>query len=252
MKACVANDIGITTYFPLMQNELQSAFRFDSLERYSFRERFIIRFLGLFAYSAFRLIGPTIRFEITNSEFDEEVRSAGRQPIYSFWHDRMVISTYFFRNRGIIVLSSQSFDSEYTARFIQRFGFGIVKGSSTRGAVAGLVGMIRAMKAGAPVAFTVDGPKGPRYEAKSGPVLLAKKTGNPLVPFVIEARRFWRVKNWDRLRIPKPFTKANVIFAPPIYVAPTANDDELETKRLELQTALDRLVEEGETWRTAA
>lgn len=233
-----------------MQNDLAvEAFKFGSLEKYSFKERLIIRFVGIFSYLIVRLIGVTIRFQTTNPEFEREVIAAGKKPIYSFWHDRMVTSTYFFRNRGIIVLSSQSFDSEYTARCIQRFGFGIVKGSSTRGAVSGLVGMIRAMKAGSPSAFTVDGPKGPRHEAKSGPVLLAKKTGNPLVPFVIECEKYWRVKNWDRLQIPKPFTKANVIFAEPIFVDPNVTDDELEEKRCELQNSLDKLVREGVEWR---
>ena len=235
-----------------MQNDLAAPFTFGSLARYTFRERLVIRLVGLVSYVVVRIIGLTVRFEVTNPEFEGEVLSAGKQPIYSFWHDRMVTSTYFFRNRGIIVLSSQSFDSEYTARCIQRFGFGIIKGSSSRGAVAGLVGMIRAMKAGAPAAFTVDGPKGPRYEVKSGPLLLAKKTGNPLVPFVIECKRFWRVKSWDRLQIPKPFTRANVLFAEPIYVDARADDDELESKRIELQAALDRLVEDCKTWRNAS
>lgn len=233
-----------------MQNDLAvEAFKFGSLEKYTFKERLIIRGVGLFAFVVVKLIGLTIRFQVTNPEFEKEVLTAGKQPIYSFWHDRMVTSTYFFRDRGIIVLSSQSFDSEYTARCIQRFGFGIVKGSSTRGAVAGLVGMIRAMRAGSPSAFTVDGPKGPRYEAKSGPVLLAKKTGNPLVPFTIECRRFWRVRNWDRLQVPKPFTTANVIFAKPIHVDSDINDDELEAKRDELQRSLDDLVIKGSLWR---
>ena len=233
-----------------MRNDLAvEAFKLGSLERYSFKERLIIRFVGIFSYVAVWLIGLTIRFEVTNPELETDVLAAGKQPIYSFWHDRMVTSTYFFRDRGIIVLSSHSFDSEYTARCIQRFGFGIVKGSSTRGAVSGLVGMIRAMKAGSPSAFTVDGPKGPRYEAKSGPVLLAKKTGNPIVPFVIECEKYWRVKNWDRLHIPKPFTKANVIFAEPIYVDPKVSDDELEAKRSELQNSLDELVRKGAEWR---
>ena len=234
-----------------MQNDLAAPFTFVSLERYTYRERLIIRIVGLVSYIVVRIIGLTIRFEVTNPESERDVLAAGKQPIYSFWHDRMVTSTYYFRNRGIIVLSSQSFDSEYTARCIQRFGFGIIKGSSSRGAVAGLVGMIRAMKAGAPAAFTVDGPKGPRYEVKSGPVLLAKKTGNPLLPFVIECTRFWRVKNWDRLHVPKPFTTANVLFADPIYVDPNIDDEGLEAKRLELQAALDQLVDAGEKWRSA-
>jgi len=232
-----------------MQTDLAAAYKFGPLDRFTSRERFIIRFAGLLGFALLKLIGMTLRFQVTNPEFEEEIISAGKQPIYTFWHDRMLAGTYFFQNRGIIVMSSQTFDSEYTARCIQRFGFGIVKGSSTRGAVKGLVGMIRAMKNGAPAAFSVDGPKGPRYVAKSGPVLLAKKTGNPILPFVVECRSFWRLKSWDQLQIPKPFTRANVILTKPINVDPKASDETLEQLQSELQEALDQAVASGQRWR---
>ena len=235
-----------------MQTDLDAAYKFGLLDKYTFRERLIIRLTGLFAYVALKLIGMTLRFQVTNPEYEEEIISAGKQPIYTFWHDRMLAGTYFFRGRGIVVLSSQSFDSEYTARCIQRFGYGIVKGSSTRGAVQGLVGLIRVMKKGAPAGFTVDGPKGPRHIAKAGPVLLAKKTGNPILPFVVECRSFWRLRSWDRLQIPKPFSRANIILSTPIFVGADAEDHELEEIRSRLQEALDEAVKQGEEWRKAA
>lgn len=230
----------------------ESAYRFAGLERYTFGQRIVIRLAGLAFYLAIRIIGSTLRFERTGWENFEAIEDAGKLPIYAFWHDRIVAGTYYFRDRGIIVLSSTSFDSEYTARCIQRFGFGIIKGSSTRGGIQALVGMIRMMKQGYPMAFTLDGPKGPRYEAKSGPVLLAKKTGNPLMPFVIEAKSFWTIGSWDRLQIPKPFTRAYVIIGEPIYVDKDARDEELEAKRLELQASLDALVARGSDWRTGS
>ncbi|MGH9948724.1 MAG: lysophospholipid acyltransferase family protein [Pyrinomonadaceae bacterium] len=232
-----------------MNGKIDAAFEFQPLNQYSFGQRLKIRTSGMAFYLVTRIIGATMRFETIGGEFSEQVREAGKLPIYTFWHDRIVSSTYYFRDKDIIVLSSQSYDSEFTARCIQRFGFGIVKGSSSRGAVAGLVGLIRMMKKGFPSAFTVDGPKGPRYEAKAGPLMLAKKTGNPVLPFVIECRRFWRLGSWDKLQIPKPFTPAAVIFAEPIYVDAKADGDEIETKRLELQKALDELVEKGSGWR---
>src|SRR5688572_22987416 len=234
-----------------MQNDLTPAFTFGPLDRYTFRERFVIRIVGILSYAVIRLIGSTIRFQVTNPEFEEEVIAAGKLPIYTFWHDRMIAGTYFFRDRGIIVLSSQSFDSEYTARCIQRFGYGIVKGSSTRGAIGGMVGMIRAMQNGSLAGFTVDGPKGPKYEAKAGPILLAKKTGNPILPFVVECKSFWCLKSWDQMHIPKPFTTANVIFTAPIYVEANVSDDELELKQTEMQNALDNLVGSGAEWRNS-
>lgn len=233
-----------------MSEDFQKAYQFDSLDRFTLKQRIVIRTVGYLGYLIVRLIGSTIRFEKTGWENFEAIKAAGKIPIYSFWHDRIIAGTYFFREHGIIVLSSSSFDSEYTARCIQRLGFGIVKGSSSRGGAQALVKMIRMMKSGFEMAFTIDGPRGPRYKAKSGPIILAKKTGNPLMPFVIECEDYWTLKSWDRLQIPKPFTRANLIIGEPIYVESRARDKELEAKIVELQTSLDELVLRGEKWRT--
>jgi len=233
-----------------MSEDFQKAYQFDSLDRFTLKQRIVIRTVGYLGYLIVRLIGSTIRFEKTGWENFEAIKAAGKIPIYSFWHDRIIAGTYFFREHGIIVLSSSSFDSEYTARCIQRLGFGIVKGSSSRGGSRALVRMIRMMKSGFEMAFTIDGPRGPRYKAKSGPIILAKKTGNPLMPFVIECEDYWTLKSWDRLQIPKPFTKANLIIGEPIFVESRARDKELEAKIVELQTSLDELVLRGEKWRT--
>ena len=112
-----------------------------------------------------------------------------------------------------------------------------------------MVEMIRLIRAGLPMAFTVDGPRGPRYEAKSGPVVLAKKTGNPIIPFVVECEKFWQVKSWDRLQIPRPFSKTRVFYAKPVTVGPEADEEEIEAKRTELQTRLNDAVERGRRWR---
>ena len=234
-----------------MSDRIENAFQFHSLNRFPFFQRITIRIAGLGSYLAVRAIGTTLRFEQIGVENLAKIETDGHLPIHTFWHDRILASTYFFRDRRIIVLSSRSLDSEYTARCIQRFGFGIVKGSSSRGAVGGLVGMIRLMKQGFPTAFTVDGPRGPRYEVKMGPVLLAQKTGNPILPFVIECKEYWRLASWDRLQVPSPFSRAAVIFGEPIYVAPRGGDGELDAKLRELQSSLDGLVKRGEEWRKA-
>ena len=109
--------------------------------------------------------------------------------------------------------------------------------------------MIRLMREGFEMAFTVDGPKGPRYEAKPGPVLLAKKSGNPMAPFLVEFEKSWKLKSWDKLQIPKPFTKGLVMASEPIPVPSDLDDVQLEEKQLELQKALDKLVARGEEWR---
>ena len=224
-------------------------YTFASLSAYPTRKRFTIKAADLAFYSLIRAIGSTVRFDVEGIENLESIRAAGRTPIYATWHDRIFLGTYFLQRQGIVFLTSQSFDGEYIARFLQRFGFGVVRGSSTRGGARGLVQMVRELRRGAAMGFTVDGPKGPRYAAKPGPILLAKKTGEPILPFIIETSRFSTVGSWDRLQIPHPFARAKVIFGEPIYVADTADDAELERKLVELQASLDDLTERGEKWR---
>jgi lysophospholipid acyltransferase (LPLAT)-like uncharacterized protein len=218
------------------------AYSFADLSGYSFKDRWLIRVADLAFFILIKLIGRTVKFEIEGWENWETASRGGKIPIYTFWHNRVFLSTYFWQRRRIVVMTSRSFDGEYIARFIQRFGYGAARGSSTRGATGAIVEMIRLMRNGCPAAFTIDGPKGPRYVAKMGAVLLAKKTGNPILPFTIIAERFWEAKkSWDRSQIPRPFSRAHVLIAAPIYVSADADDDLLNVKRDELQTSLEEI-----------
>lgn len=228
---------------------LGRAFSFASLASYSGKERWLIRAADLAFFVLIKLIGRTIKFDIEGWENFEAVAGNGKIPIYAFWHNRVFLATYFWRRRAIVVMTSRSFDGEYIARFIQRFGYGAARGSSTRGATGAVVEMVRLMRAGCPTAFTIDGPKGPPYVAKMGAVLLAKKTGHPVLPFTIRPAKFWEAKkSWDRFQVPKPFTRACVVIAPPIFVSSEADDKELEAKRDELQNALDEINQRGDDW----
>lgn len=230
-------------------SNIARAYAFADLARYSFKERLLIRSADLVFYLLIKIIGKTIKFEIDGWANWEAAMLGDQLPIYTFWHDRVFLATHFWQRRGIVVMTSRSFDGEYIARFIQRFGYGAARGSSSRGATGAVVEMVRLMRAGCPAAFTIDGPRGPRYEAKLGSVLLAKKTGYPILPFTIAAKTFWEAKNWDRTQIPKPFTHARVIIAPPIKVAADADDNEMAAKRNELQQSLDAINKRGEEWR---
>jgi lysophospholipid acyltransferase (LPLAT)-like uncharacterized protein len=230
--------------------KVDRAYAFADLSAYSFKDRLLIRAAGLAFFILIKLICGTVRFEVEGWEHWETASRGSLIPIYTSWHNRMFLATYFWRHKGIIVMSSKSLDAEYTARFIQRFGFGVAKGSSTRGGAGGFVRMLRLMLAGCPAGFTIDGPKGPRYVAKMGAVLLAKKTGNPILAFTIVAEKFWEAKkSWDRFQVPKPFTRAKVLIAPPIYVPHDADDTVLNAKRDELQSALDKINCLGDEWR---
>jgi lysophospholipid acyltransferase (LPLAT)-like uncharacterized protein len=232
-------------------SNIDRAYSFADLSGYRLKDRFLIRAADLAFFVLIKLIGRTVKFEIDGWENWEAASRDGKIPIYTFWHNRVFLSTWFWQRRRIVVMTSQSFDGEYIARFIQRFGYGAARGSSTRGATGAVVEMVRLVRAGCPAAFTIDGPKGPPYVAKMGAVLLAKKTGNPILPFTITAQKFWEAKkSWDRFQAPKPFSRARVTIAPPIFVPPDADEAQLSAGRDELQRALDEINRRGEDWRT--
>jgi lysophospholipid acyltransferase (LPLAT)-like uncharacterized protein len=222
---------------------VERAYRFADISGYTLKQRLTIRAADLVFYLLIRLIGGTARFSVEGWENWEAATRDSRQPIYTFWHEQIMLGTYFWRRRRIVVMTSRSFDGEYIARFIQRFGYGASRGSSSRGGVGALVEMIKLTRAGCPTAFTIDGPRGPRREAKMGAVLLAKKTGCPILPFAILPAHAYAAPSWDRIQVPLPFTRARLRIAPPIYVAPDADEAALAAKRDELQRALDSLTE---------
>jgi lysophospholipid acyltransferase (LPLAT)-like uncharacterized protein len=217
------------------------AYRFADLSGYKLKQRLAVRAAGIVFPLLIRAVGATLRFNVEGQAHWDEAARGGRLPIYTFWHDRIFAGTYFFRGRRIVIMTSQSFDGEYIARFIQRMGFGAVRGSSTRGGVGALVELTRLVRKGCPAGFSIDGPRGPRHVAKMGAVLLAKKTGQPVLPFGVNAERFWTLKSWDRMQVPKPFSRVTVRFAPPIHVAPDADEETLNAGRDELQSALEEV-----------
>ncbi|MPZ16467.1 MAG: DUF374 domain-containing protein [Luteitalea sp.] len=189
------------------------------------------------------LLGRTLRWRADGAEAYGEVLAGGRRPIMAFWHGRILPATLFFRDRGIVVITSENFDGEWIARIIRRFGYGAARGSSSRGAVRALVQLKRLMAAGKPTAFTVDGPRGPARVAQPGALWLAKATGNPILPFHIEAAQYWTVRSWDRTQVPRPFSDVAVAIGSPFYVAADTDNDALEVRRRELEKELRRLEE---------
>jgi lysophospholipid acyltransferase (LPLAT)-like uncharacterized protein len=162
----------------------------------------------------------------------------GRRPIMAFWHGRVLAATYFFRERGIVVMISENFDGEWIARIIERFGFRTSRGSSSRGGRRALLQLKREMEQGRPAGFAVDGPRGPARKVQPGVVWLAKLTGNPVVPFHLEASSYWSLNNWDRTQIPKPFSTVALAVGSPIVVANDADDAMLEAGRVEVEESL--------------
>jgi lysophospholipid acyltransferase (LPLAT)-like uncharacterized protein len=234
-----------------LQDLRRRVYRQADISGYSRRDRFIIRAADLFFFTLIRVICATLRWEAHGAEHLEAIHASGHRAIFTFWHVCIFNATWFWRKRGIIVMSSTSRDAEYTARFIKRFGYGTARGSATRGSGRALSEMAECLLNGMDVAFTIDGPRGPAYQAKPGAVTLARHTGQAILPFHVATARYWELPSWDRLQIPKPFTRAAVFVGEPVYVARHAGKDEVEAQQAALQAALDRLRREGEAWRAA-
>ena len=210
--------------------------------RQSRSRRFQAAAIAAVGYPLIEALGRTYRWQVEGREHLEAVERAGHAPIIAFWHGRILPGTVYFRDRGIVVITSENFDGEWIARIIERFGFGTARGSTSRGAVRALVQLRRDMTQGRSTAFTVDGPRGPALKVQPGAVWLARASGCPIVPFHAEARRFWEARSWDRTQIPKPFTRVTVCIAPPQYVPADADEAGLEQARLTLERTLLALV----------
>lgn len=213
--------------------------------RFSFRQRVALRSIITAAYWLIRLIGPTLRVSVSREEGAQQT-VAQRPLIGTFWHACMIPATYICGDLGIRVMSSNSYDGEYMGRVVRKFGFVPVKGSSSRNAVRALLGLRRALEEGWTVAFTIDGPRGPRYQVKPGPVALARSSGVPMSVFHMAVDRAWVLNTWDRLMIPKPFARVLMRFGKLIPVPSGTSDEELEKYQQELQASLDRVREFAE------
>jgi lysophospholipid acyltransferase (LPLAT)-like uncharacterized protein len=192
-------------------------------------------------YPLVDLLGRTLRWQVDGAQHLDALAASGRQPVLGFWHGRILPATYYFRRRGIVVITSENFDGEWIARIIERFGYGTARGSTSRGARRALLQMKRVLEAGKAVAFTLDGPRGPARRAQAGAVWLAGATENPLVPFHIETERHWTLGSWDRTQIPQPFTTAALAIGAPIPVPRDPDDAVIERKREELEQSLGLL-----------
>jgi len=211
--------------------------------------RIQIPIIAAAVYSVIRLLGPTLRYEVLGWQNAERVHASGKRCIWAFWHRVIIPIVWWHRNQGVVVMNTTAFDGQWTRKVIEWLGFGTAQGSSSRGGLRGLAVMARRLEEGVDCAFTIDGPRGPRYVAKPGPVMLARKTGCPVLVFHIGVSRGKTFeKTWDHFLMPAPFARAVILFAPPIYVPLDANAELLESKHAEMQSALERVRDIAESW----
>lgn len=205
-------------------------------------KRLQARCMSVVGYRLVQWLGSTLRWRTEGLEHVGAVARSGRQPVMAFWHGRILPATYYFRRRGIVVITSENFDGEWIAGIIERFGYGTARGSTSRGARKALLQMTRDMAAGKPAGFTVDGPRGPARVAQAGAVWLSKATGNPVLPFHFEASRHWTLDSWDRTQIPKPFSTVALAVGEPFDVPADAGETGIESARRSLDERL-RILE---------
>ena len=187
-------------------------------------------------------IGMTLNIEKVDWEQVSHLFQS-KKYIMCFWHSRLVVLSYVHKKSNVLVLVSQSKDGEIIARILDKQGQETMRGSSTRGGLRAMAGMIKALKEEVrPAAFTPDGPQGPRFKVKPGVITLAKKTGYPIIPLSYNAARIKVFNSWDRFILPKPFSTCKLIYGEPIYV-PASIDDVEEKQYLEkLQNEMDRIT----------
>jgi hypothetical protein len=185
-------------------------------------------------------VGATLRFE-TIAEEGVTPATPPARGIFCFWHRCTLPAGWYFRKFRCSILISRSFDGELIARTLALLGYNSVRGSSARGGAAGLIAMRDVLERGEPVVFTADGPRGPIYQTKIGPVKLAAMTGQEMGCFYLLPERAWAMRSWDRFLVPLPFSRVVVSWACPVQ-APAADADQsaLEAKRVELNEALER------------
>jgi lysophospholipid acyltransferase (LPLAT)-like uncharacterized protein len=197
--------------------------------------------IAAIGYPLINALGHTLRWRIDGMPHFDAIAASGRQPVMAFWHGRILPATFYFRRRGIVVITSENFDGEWIARIIERFGYGTARGSTTRGGLKAMLKLVRAMAAGKPAGFTVDGPRGPARIVQPGAIWLAKETGNPVLPFHLEASSYWTAKSWDRTQVPKPFSTVALAIGEPLDVPRDATPEQLESARVEVERRLKAL-----------
>ncbi len=214
----------------------------DSAARFTLAQRLTLAIVPRIVWALLMVIGRTWRFEVIA---EEGVMPAfhgftpGRE-IYCFWHQCVLPCIYYFRRTGATILISQSFDGELITRILELFGYHAVRGSSTRGGQQGIMGLNRVLDEGTPAIFTADGPRGPIYRTKMGPVKLAQLTGAPIGAFHLQPQKAWIMRSWDRFFVPKPFSRIAVSWGQWTIVSEEATNDELPALRDELDVILER------------
>ncbi|MGQ3685340.1 MAG: lysophospholipid acyltransferase family protein [Candidatus Loosdrechtia sp.] len=197
--------------------------------------------IGVLGACIIRLLVFTIRVKDVPEGFTKKIKNI--HAIYAVWHCMILAPAYTGKGSNVQVLISQHSDGEYIAQVVKRLGFGVIRGSTTRGGMRALKALIDKAKAGYSLAITPDGPRGPRFVVQSGGIYLGKKTQLPIIPIVIGLSGYWELRSWDRFRIPKPFSRALIMYGEPIYIPSEPGKEDVEYYRLLLEKTMREMAD---------
>ncbi len=209
---------------------------------FTLAQRLVLAVVPRLVWALYSIWGRTWRFEVIAEEGVIPVPDGVKSPpeIFCFWHQCVLPCTVYFRHSRAVILISQSFDGELITLILKMFGFDAVRGSSSRGSREGLLGLKHIIETGRTAIFTADGPRGPIYQTKMGPIKLAQLTGAPIGAFYLLPERAWVMPSWDRFLVPRPFTRICVSWARQTHIPADLAPDQFEPKRQELNAALER------------
>jgi len=224
-----------------------TARRQRGLRRFAPIARFEVAAAAFAIRSVLRLLGATVRWSRQGADELERSWSAGTPVLMAFWHGRSIMLPFVYRGRGACIMNSTHRDGEIVSRVLEHFGIQATRGSSTRGAVPGFLGLVRASRRGLDIALIPDGPRGPAGVAKGGAAELALATNAPLFPMAVSCSRAWRLPTWDRMMLPYPFSRVVLVVGEPLRAEGTRmRPGERETLRAELERRLRGVTAEAD------
>lgn len=200
---------------------------------------------GLTGDAAIRALMASVRFE-TENEPEHGLRRDGRPLLGLCWHGHLLVFAFHHRGAGLATLISQSRDGEYIARVTQRWGYEVLRGSSSRGGSSALRAMVRVLRDGRSLAVTPDGPRGPRRRLKPGALLAARMSGVPVLATAAAATSAWWLGGWDRFLVPRPFARVRLVYGEPRTIPRDADDAEMARIGGELEVEMNRLTARAE------
>ena len=209
-------------------------------------KRFLLAHLAApAAWAVMWLMCVTVRLKVEGAEYEDALE--GQPGIVCCWHGRLLYLPYYYshvrRKSGVMdVLTSPSQDGEFVARVSRLFGFGVIRGSSYKNPRTALRMMARSLAQGRWQGIIADGSRGPAFVAQPGSVMLARLTGAPVIPVTVGFDRYWTLKTWDRMMIPKPFARGVLIHGKPVVFPAGGGRHEMGVRMEELSRTLGRIT----------